>query len=860
MEEVAEIIDQTVKGRISEIESKQEPVHYEMGRILRYSSIELSQVIKGVPEEDLEEIFGGHDFFHSALESLLKEKEKSSALHLGVAYLFINQILFYILLSNTAKMQGTPEIYPEIKNEDKNSPIKLRDNYFLKVRLKDYEPIYGPDVAQHFNEDTVGNFLIQLIDMLIELSPKLTVPDLVGQIFQNLIPFKIRKPLGAHFTNPKTAQLLAHLSIDDSDTTVLDPACGSGTLLVAAYKRKMELSPTDNLSRLHKRFIENEITGIDAMAFSSHLAAVNLALQQPLTDTDFVRIGRSDSTKLKPGDIIEPTGGSMPDAFLQTQLTGKASKKTKSQSRVPSMKAGKLRSIQLSKVNLVIMNPPFTSQNNLSKEYRILLKRRFVYPSIYKKIIFWKTSQQVYFLLLADKFLNKNGNIAAVLPFTTFTGHAFFPLINYYVNNYTIKSIIIGLGRCSFSENTSLSECLFIASKSKPSDGNTFKLIGVYERPENWADDYINKIIGYSDTYRKNDLCIIKEIKQTELLPENSTLSTLMLCLNDDYNLAWKILTKIANESKTEMVKIKELFKEGLEITEVYHGQYRPLLVGPKAIIACRTEERAIKQIDRLLYDSESDGEITLKDRFNPDSQYKFPINKLGSCIRRFSYFDTMNITNKTDFIVTKTGKELENTMNAYYTKKEKERFILRIKRAKWDKIIERGSSKVNIMARVDLAAKGTIFLAYRCEDPSFLIAYGYNVKGFKDENEEKLFTLWFNSTMGLIELLAHATINRGTWLKFEQFTTEQLTIPNPQKLSKTQWIQIEKLWNDLEDESVPPLVEQLEKNNEVRTKLDTTLLKIIGFNDKEALSMSLKLQNGALSSINMLKKTMDKT
>jgi hypothetical protein len=77
---------------------------------------------------------------------------------------------------------------------------------------------------------------------------------------------------------------------------------------------------------------------------------------------------------------------------------------------------------------------------------------------------------------------------------------------------------------------------------------------------------------------------------------------------------------------------------------------------------------------------------------------------------------------------------------------------------------------------------------------------YGYNVRGFMHETEEKLFTLWFNSTMGLIELIAKAAITCGTWIKLEQFTTEQLTISDPAKLTEKQWHRIETLWDDVEE------------------------------------------------------------
>ena len=61
----------------------------------------------------------------------------------------------------------------------------------------------------------------------------------------------------------------------------MDPACGSGTLLVAAYKEKERLAKTSptaprKVEALHEQLIE-QINGIDVMAFAREIASANLA-------------------------------------------------------------------------------------------------------------------------------------------------------------------------------------------------------------------------------------------------------------------------------------------------------------------------------------------------------------------------------------------------------------------------------------------------------------------------------------------------------------------------------------------------------------------------------------------------------
>ncbi len=63
--------------------------------------------------------------------------------------------------------------------------------------------------------------------------------DLLKQLYQNLMPRKLRHALGEYYTPDWLAErVLNQLSYDGNPTTrLLDPACGSGTFLVLAIKR-----------------------------------------------------------------------------------------------------------------------------------------------------------------------------------------------------------------------------------------------------------------------------------------------------------------------------------------------------------------------------------------------------------------------------------------------------------------------------------------------------------------------------------------------------------------------------------------------------------------------------------------------
>src|SRR4030042_1708166 len=62
-----------------------------------------------------------------------------------------------------------------------------------------------------------------------------------AQKFQETIPRLQQKRLSTFYTQPGAALLLANLVITSPHDTILDPACGSGILLLAALVQKEKL-------------------------------------------------------------------------------------------------------------------------------------------------------------------------------------------------------------------------------------------------------------------------------------------------------------------------------------------------------------------------------------------------------------------------------------------------------------------------------------------------------------------------------------------------------------------------------------------------------------------------------------------
>ncbi len=63
--------------------------------------------------------------------------------------------------------------------------------------------------------------------------------------------------MAAYYTNVQAGEILATLAINEPEVKVLDPACGSGTLLVSSYQRKKHLIEKKKKFNFkdHKRFL-----------------------------------------------------------------------------------------------------------------------------------------------------------------------------------------------------------------------------------------------------------------------------------------------------------------------------------------------------------------------------------------------------------------------------------------------------------------------------------------------------------------------------------------------------------------------------------------------------------------------------
>ena len=169
--------------------------------IIRKAVDYISATLVGITEQSLDEIFGGKSVF----DNILQYEEKSYPLkemRKGAAYLLVNQILFYHLLS-----KARPNDFEEL-NEEKIESFENLQDYFDKVLKVDYRPTFGFKIAIKLPQDALDP-VKEAVNIIMVLKPERIKHDILGKIFHELIPFEVRKAVTAFYTNNEAGALLA---------------------------------------------------------------------------------------------------------------------------------------------------------------------------------------------------------------------------------------------------------------------------------------------------------------------------------------------------------------------------------------------------------------------------------------------------------------------------------------------------------------------------------------------------------------------------------------------------------------------------------------------------------------------------
>jgi len=808
---------------LKEIEVKEIKTSEVIG-IIRSGVEYVSASLANVSEESIDDIFGGQSVFENILQYESKQYPLKE-MRKGAAYLLVNQILFYHLLS---KSRGKD--FKEFDVDGINIFSDLQ-SYFDAVLKIDYRPTFGFKIATKLPEDVLGA-VKETISLIIALKPEKIKQDILGKIFHDLIPFEIRKAVAAFYTNNEAAALLARLAINDADEKVIDLACGSGTLLVSAYRRKKELFVENGhefTAKEHARYLERDLTGVDIMPFAAHLAAVHLSLQAPLYETQCVRLGVWDSTEptVRPNHIIPTISRELKKAYANPKLDI-FSEQTAINRRFGDssyIKKGAVTqegiggdAIALEYADVVIMNPPFTRQERLPEAYKRKLAERFRH---YSTALTGQLGLHGYFILLADAFLKEGGRIAFVLPATVLRLQSMEALRRFLVEHYRIDFIISTDQRSAFSESARFREVLLVATKKIDRKDAKCLFSNLKRIPVDDSD--ASFLAGELKSYKSTT----EEVNDADL----STKVVSQKELHESIDNWFKFISKTSEESVIETIErdapenltsFKEMLerKRGYIIRGIEHGTGKPISVASAFILS--SERHAKKQQDKWIVKESNEDSVTVKDRI-VGTEVTVPRKCVIPALRRPSGLQSIDISDEVDYAIV---SRFANDQHFFIKNLADKKISVSSYVKEWRKYLELRKSNFVISRRFDISAVNTIGLAFYSREKISPEKMSWSIVGIEDY-EGKILALWFNSTINLEQILSYRAETRGAFMGIDRYILKDFLIPNIDEMSVENRSALIALFDKVAKIVLPSVLEQLTTKNSTRRMIDEAFLDL---------------------------------
>jgi len=790
-------------------------------------------------EELISEVVDKLDLFSSIGEIKDKETAKKQVINLA-SYLLFNQLLFYHIYKRKSGRKELPEL-------EEIGSIDDLQRYFDKITNIDYQSIYRVNILGHIpNKKVVVDTLNEVIKAIKLLRAEHITSDLAGRFFHDLIPYEVRKVLAAFYTHPVAAEILAGLTIDSWDETVIDPACGSGTLLVAAYKRKMDLYRKlygyRDIDRVHKQFIENDLTGIDIMPFAAHISTINLATQNIEHETNIVRIGTRDSLELveslksvdfrKKGIEIKPY-----TETIQKTLFGYVEKTVRKKGAIGP--EGKGFRFYIKPVDVVIMNPPFSDREKMPPEMREKLKKNPLGEICGHQVNLWG-----YFLALADLILKPGGKIGAVIPMNIARGKATEKIRKHLLENYHIKYFVKPIGDVAFSEGASFMDILLIAQKTKPRKDDLTGVIFLKKSIRSLTIDDVDTIVDkirsiskHGLEYTSNDFDIVF-LRSDQILDFKENLMPFLGVFKPH---SIKVFEEF-NEKVKKIGKKKITKLENLTVREGFHAS--PAGLSELTFITgFHTKARTKRAF--LILDKEDERKLITRIG-NTDMKFEIKKSKVIPALRTLTGVDTFFVKN-IDYFIEHEPEGLDRLLQLSKWK-NKDDFDWKIVKEK----LRDKKTYLAVARRFRPDSVNTHFFAFY-NDEEFVVPHTFKIIKI-DKVSSKYQCLFLNSIIGLVDLIMFREQTTEGYTDIMESELNLFRVFNIEGLTRKDVDLLVKIFDKLKNVKFPSILEQLENRFWARVELDKTILKILGFSNKEINEWLPKVYDALVEELKAMK------
>ena len=376
--------------------------------------------------------------------------------------------------------------------------------------------------------------------------------DLVGITFCQSV--ETAKSDGSMYTTIPAATLLstllfADLEVDWTDweqvtsLRIVDFACGTGTLLIAAANYILQRERTGQPQKVAQALLEQMLYGFDVNNRAVFQTATGLGMMAPSVAFSKMHLysltlglDKNGQAKLGALELLQELGQL---SLNPRPLTGV---------RIDADPAP----IEVDKFDLAIMNPPFTRNSkrhhHLPKEIKDALHSRE--QELYDGTDIQHTSNSGGFVVLAEKHLTATGRVAVVLPAAFSTGASALDLRIYLAKKFHIQYLIVSYDpqRIFHSGNTSIGEMLLVLKRKQNGRTPPTQVIKLTHNPSKASDAAACASKILEREVEKHEWGVVDRISPTEMAKGNW--NAVQFTSNELYRIAstelWK--TTLANQ------------------------------------------------------------------------------------------------------------------------------------------------------------------------------------------------------------------------------------------------------------------------------------------------------------------------
>ena len=414
------------------------------------------------------------------------------------AYVLMNKIIFYKVLELNYEL-------PRL-NAIKDTKVKeTLDNYFSYVRGKtgDFDPIFKTDIFDKIplpvdkgTRYLINNFILTMDGLDIS-----NMGDLVGYVFEEIIPPSERHKLGQFYTPGPIAELICNWAIKNEEDIVLDPGAGSGTFISAAYRRLLKLKIGDSNKIVSDDVhisILSQLAAIDVNPFSLQLCAMGLAIKNVHASSNNVNAILQNYFDVR-GDTKSFSG-------LNMNLEGISSNDIS----------------EFNRFNVIVGNPPYTRWDEIpeipKKRIRIALRSTLEKYGIKLATIPTRSSQlpgiYIFWIIHSAQLLRENGRAGFIISNMWLKSSYGEKFERYLLDNFKVVALIDFPKRVF--QVPLMSTLVLLLEKEKEQNlrqKNKVKFIRVQNENQVNISDILNVIEEPKNTVNLK----IREVEQKEL-------------------------------------------------------------------------------------------------------------------------------------------------------------------------------------------------------------------------------------------------------------------------------------------------------------------------------------------------------